>query len=826
MSSPESSDRTAPVARFERYNPHEIEPRWRQAWEESGLYRTREEPSKPKHYALMMFPYPSGNLHIGHWYAFSVPDTRARLMRMLGHSVLFPIGFDAFGLPAENAAIKHGIDPAKWTYSNIETMTEQFKRMGTMVDWSTKVATCDPEYYRWNQWFFLQFFKQGLAYKKASFVNWDPVDQTVLANEQVVDGRGERSGALVERRLMEQWHLKITEYAEELLSFEGLEWPERVRLMQTNWIGKSVGAEIDFPTDQGPVTVFTTRPDTVYGATFLVLAPEHPLVPGLTSEGQREAVQAYVEAAARETEIERQAEGREKTGVWTGSYATNPFTDEQVPVWIADYVLVTYGSGAIMAVPAHDQRDFEFARKFGLEVRPVIQPDGETLDGATMAEAYGGPGRMARSGEFDGTQAGKEAIGPIVARMEERGLARPKTTYRLRDWLISRQRYWGTPIPITYCDKCGMQPVPEEQLPVLLPPDVEFLPTGQSPLKLDPQWRFTTCPQCGRPAERDTDTLDTFVDSSWYFYRYLDPQNGESAINPAAVAKWMPVDWYTGGIEHAILHLLYARFWTKAMRDIGLVNFGEPFTRLANQGMILGEDNEKMSKSRGNVVDPDDLVADFGTDTVRLYLQFMGPWEQGAPWAPRGVEGTHRWLHRVWSLFLEAPEAGGESFTEKDLDYAINTTLAKVQEDTLGFRFNTAVAAMMELTNTLVKAKRSSIHGSEAWQRALRTFNLMLAPYAPHMAEELWRRAGNSESVHLQAWPQVDVTATQRDSFELVVQVSGKVRGRTEAPVGISQEDAIALARSLPNVQQWVAGKPVVKEIYVPGKLVNIVVKG
>jgi leucyl-tRNA synthetase len=817
--------------RVEKYNPHELEPRWRAQWEKSGLYRTNlRDSSKPKHYMPTMFPYPSGNLHIGHWYAFSVPDTRARFMRMNGHNVLFPMGFDAFGLPAENAAIKNRVDPAKWTHANIAYMTDQFKRMGTMIDWeTTRLETCDPSYYRWNQWFFVQFYKRGLAYKKESFVNWDPVDNTVLANEQVIDGRGDRSGALIERRLMAQWHLKITEYAEELLRFDGLEWPEKVRLMQTNWIGKSQGAEIDFQTGTGTLTVFTTRPDTVWGATFMVLAPEHPLVAALTTDAQRAAVEAYVDQASRASEIDRTAEGREKTGVWLGSTATNPVNGEEIPVWIADYVMVTYGTGSIMAVPFGDSRDFEFARKFQLPIRVIAKADdGTEFDADTMTEAFHGDGVLVNSGEANGMRAGKAHIGAVIQLLEKKGLGRAKTTYRLRDWLISRQRYWGTPIPIVYCEQCGEQPVPEDELPVLLPAEVEFLPTGQSPLTLLEDWKRTTCPKCGGAAVRDTDTMDTFVDSSWYFMRYLDPGNTSSALNKELVDQWMPADWYTGGVEHAILHLLYARFWTKAARDLGLVSFGEPFTRLMNQGIILGEDNEKMSKSRGNVVDPDTLVGDYGTDTVRLYLQFIGPWDQGGPWAPKGVNGLANWLGRVWNLFLETPDSNlpAENATQADLEYQLHYTIKKVADDTTAFKFNTAIAAMMEFSNFLGKAKRSALYGTPAWLEALRAFNLILAPYAPHLTEELWSLTGHTDSVHTQNYPAVDPSKLERNSFELVVQVNGKLRARVDAPTGITQADAVALARGLENVHVHVEGKETVKEIYVPGKLVNIVVKG
>jgi leucyl-tRNA synthetase len=813
--------------RIEKYNPFEVEPRWRNHWRETNLYTTDlDDSSKPKYYAFTMFPYPSGNLHIGHWYSAAIPDTRARFMRMNGYNVFFPMGFDAFGLPAENAAIKNKTDPAKWTYSNIEHMTKQFELMGTMIDWTSMLRTCDAEYYKWNQWFFVQFYKNGLAYKKESYVNWDPVDQTVLANEQVIDGRADRSGALVERRLLSQWHLQITKYAEELLDFDGIDWPERVRVMQTNWIGKSRGAEIDFVTEAGAITVFTTRPDTVYGATFMVLAPEHPLVSSLTTTAQLEAVEAYKEVASKTSEIDRSAEGKEKTGVFTGAYAKNPVTGENIPIWIADYVMITYGSGAIMGVPSGDQRDFEFARKFNLEIRVVVQPEGVSLDPATMTEAFTGDGVMVNSGKFDGMKSGKYLIDPIIDELDKMGVAKAKTTFRLRDWLISRQRYWGTPIPIIYCPTCGEQPVPEDQLPVLLPENIEFAPSGQSPLKVLEDWRKCTCPKCGGAAERDTDTMDTFVDSSWYFFRYLDPRNNDSAINVSRVKNWLPADIYSGGIEHAILHLLYARFWTKAMRDLGMIDFGEPFSQLRNQGIILGEDGEKMSKSRGNVVDPDNLVADYGADVVRMYLQFIGPWDQGGPWAPNGVNGLSNWLGRVWTIFLEQPENSSETFSIADLEFAIHSALKKVTEDTENFKFNTSIAAMMELTNTLAKARRSSVYGTPEWNETLRVLNLMLAPYAPHMAEELWARTGHTTSVHLETWPKFDVSKIVRNTFELVVQVSGKVRGKIEAQVGAGQADVIALARGIANVALFVDGKEIVKEIYVPGKLLNIVIKG
>ncbi|MEY4530412.1 MAG: hypothetical protein RLZZ156_1133 [Deinococcota bacterium] len=808
--------------RLEKYNPHEVEPRWRKHWEASKLYKTDLHSSKPKHYMPTMFPYPSGNLHIGHWYAFSIPDTRARFMRMQGFEVLFPMGFDAFGLPAENAAIKNNIDPAKWTYSNIEYMTQQFKRMGTMIDWeTTELKTCDPSYYKWNQWFFVQFYKKGLAYKKESFVNWDPVDNTVLANEQVIDGRGDRSGALIERRLMSQWHMKITDYAEELLNFDGLEWSEKVRVMQTNWIGKSVGTELDFATPAGALTVFTTRADTVFGATFMVLAPEHQMVAALTRGEKLEEVAAYQAAAKLASDIDRTAEGKEKTGVFLGSYATNPFTGKDIPIFISDYVLVTYGTGSIMGVPAQDTRDWDFAKKFNLEIIRTVK----TPEDWDENKPFTGDGVAINSDFLDGLNV-QEAKARMLQELEATGKGKAKTTFRLRDWLISRQRYWGTPIPIIYCDKCGQVPVPESDLPILLPENPEFLPTGQSPLTLLENWKNCACPKCGGAAMRDTDTMDTFVDSSWYYYRFLDPNNADSAINQDLVNKWGPADWYTGGIEHAILHLLYARFWTKAMRDLGLINFSEPFTRLMNQGIILGQDNEKMSKSRGNVVDPENLVAEYGTDTVRLYLQFIGPWDQGGPWAPKGVNGLANWLGRVWSLYFDQPDRIDENTSLSDLEYAIHYALKKVTEDTEVFKFNTSIAAMMELSNFLGKAKRSPVYNTPEWQWALETFNTMLAPYAPHIAEEIWNKTGHSSSVHLESWRSFDSSKLVKDSFELVVQVNGKVRGKTQAPSNISSAEAIALARGLESVRVYVDDKETVKELYITGRLVNLVVKG
>jgi leucyl-tRNA synthetase len=829
----------ATTGRPERYNPRDIEKKWQDRWAETGIYEVDLSADKPKYYFLTMYPYPSGNLHVGHWYAETPPDAAARYRRMQGHNVLFPLGFDAFGLPAENAAVNaaragQNVHPATLTYSQIAHMTEQYKQMGTMTDWSKTLNTCDPEYYRWNQWCFIKMFEKGLAYRSESFVNWDPVDQTVLANEQVIDGRGDRSGALVERRLMPQWDLKITDYADELLDFSGLDWPERVKLMQTNWIGRSEGAEVTFKSEQGDdLTVFTTRPDTLWGATFVVLAPEHPLVAKLTTDGQREAVEAYVHEASHKSEIDRQMEGQEKTGVFTGAYAINPVNGERVPVWIADYVLLGYGTGVIMAVPAHDERDLEFARKFNLEVRVVIQPEGAAPVAASeLSEAFTGEGVMVNSGEFDGTRAGRtgdaDGISRVIDWLEQRGVGQRKVTYRLRDWLISRQRYWGTPIPMIYCDSCGLVPEKLENLPVRLPEDVEFMPTGESPLKHHEAFLNTTCPTCGEAARRETDTMDTFMDSSWYWFRYLSPHNSEAAIDSELAAQWTPVDMYTGGVEHAILHLLYSRFFTKVLRDLGIVNSDEPFLRLRNQGMILGGNNEKMSKSRGNVADPDDLVAAYGADTVRAYLMFLGPWDQGAPWSSQGIEGVSRFLNRVWNTVMNEAAPGAPAAADgaaRELRRAVHHAIREVTEDLEEFSFNTALAELMTLQGALNRAKDAGLMGSAGWDEAVETLLLLLAPIAPHITEELWHLTGHTESIHLQSWPVHDESALTLQTVKMAVQVSGRVRGQIEVAADADQAAILAAARAEPNVARYLTDASVVREIVVPGRLVNFVVR-
>ena len=676
------------------YDPTAFEHRWQERWTETGLYKTDEDSSKSKHYALTMLPYPSGDLHVGHWYAMTPSDSRARFMRMNGYRVFFPIGFDAFGLPAENAAIKRGIHPYTWTMSNIENMRGQLRQMGAMFDFDSEVVTCDPEYYRWNQWFFVKFFEKGLAYRKEAPVDWCPKDNTTLAREQVVgvDRRCERCGTPVIKKNLAQWLFKITDYAEELLDFSKIGWPERVKTLQTNWIGRSEGAEIAFEVlGYGPIEVFTTRPDTLFGATFFVVAPEHPAVEKITTPVQADEVRAYVERAGRMSEIDRTDVTREKTGVFTGAYAVNPANGERIPVYAADYVLLGYGTGAIMAVPAHDERDLEFARKYGIEIRTVIAPP--DWGGEELTEAYAGEGTMVNSDSFDGTP-NVEGKKMVPDWLEERGAGKSAVTYRLRDWLISRQRYWGTPIPIIYCPEHGAVPVPEEDLPVLLPEDAQFMPTGESPLKLDEGFRNTTCPICGGPAERETDTMDTFMDSSWYQYRYLSPHYDEGPFDLERGREWLPVDQYTGGIEHAVMHLLYTRFFTKVMRDLGLVDFDEPMLKLFNQGIILGEDAEKMSKSRGNVVNPQEFVDRYGSDALRCFLMFIGPWNQGGPWDGRGIEGIARFLRRAYSLAAGGDSSGAQS-DPKEFDRRTARLVKKVTEDLESFRFNTALAALM-----------------------------------------------------------------------------------------------------------------------------------
>ncbi len=810
----------------DRYDPHAIEPKWRARWQSDGIDHAPDDDERPAWYALTMFPYPSGDLHTGHWYAMAPSDAAARFRRMQGYNVLFPIGFDAFGLPAENAAIQRGVDPREWTYGNIERMREQLQGMGASFDWEREIVTCDPEYYRWTQWWFLKLYERGLAYRAEAAANWCPDCQTVLANEQVLNGLCERCDDSVERRFLTQWFFRITAYAEELLDFERMDWPERITTMQRNWIGRSEGATLRFPVDvegvDQPLTVFTTRPDTVYGATFMVLAPEHDLVERITTDGQREAVEAYVSATSRVTEVERLSTEREKTGVFTGAYALNPFNGERIPIWIADYVLVTYGSGAIMAVPAHDERDFEFATEYGLEVVPVF--DHPEIDvSAPLEAAFTEGGAMINSGPFDGTPA-SEAIAAVIAHAEAEGTGAGAITYRLRDWLISRQRYWGTPIPMIHCDSCGLVPVPEEDLPVLLPEDVHFEPTGQSPLTHIEEWVNVDCPGCEATARRETDTLDTFMCSSWYQMRYVDPHNPERPFSAEAMRQWLPVDIYTGGAEHAVMHLLYTRFFWKAARDMGIVEGDEPMKRLFNQGVIVGPDGNRMSKSRGNVVAPDEQVDRHGADAFRCQLMFIGPWDQGGPYNPSGMPGIVRWLNRLWSVATEPPPDAGDGSASRELVAATQRTIRDVTGDLEGFRFNTAIARLMELTTALARARETGGVDTATWDRSVETLILLAAPLAPHIAEELWEQRGGPFSVHQQAWPEFDESLVVEETVEIVVQVNGKVRDRVTLPVDASEDDALARALESERVRNWVEEKEPRRVIYVPGKLLNIVV--
>jgi leucyl-tRNA synthetase len=849
-----TTEPTGTRTRIERYDPSAIEPRWQARWAELEMYETDLlDESRPKYYLLTMYPYPSGDLHIGHWYIVTPSDALARFRRMHGFNVFFPIGFDAFGLPAENAAIKNGGHPFTWTLQNIENMRRQFRTMGATFDWKHEVVTADPSYYMWNQWLFLRLLEAGLAYRALSSVDWCPNDGT-LAREQVegADRHCWRCGALVEKRDLEQWFLRTTAYADELLDFTGLDWPEPVRIMQTNWIGRSEGAEIDFevaPDDHQPggdlIRVFTTRPDTLFGATFMVLAPEHPLVPKLTHRDRLAEVEAYVGQARRRTEIDRLAADREKTGVAIGADAINPVNGERIPIFVADYVLATYGTGAIMAVPAHDERDFAFAVRFGLPIRRVVAPPGVEAD-ATMDDAYiahAAGERLVNSGRFDGLDA-DEGGRAIVAWLAESGRAEPKVTYRLRDWLVSRQRYWGTPIPIIYCPVDGVVPVPDDQLPVRLPETVDYAGSGDNPLNHDEAFLHVECPRCGGPARRETDTMDTFMDSSWYWFRYLSPDEPGGPVDREMTDRWTPVDQYTGGAEHAVMHLLYSRFFTKAMADCGLVRDREPFLRLFNQGQILGADGERMSKSRGNVQDPDELVARYGADTVRLFLMFMGPWDQGGPWSPTGIGGVHRFLNRVWTLVLDAhgrepgdPESGAlpagqtESEARSALRSAVHRTLRDVTADYAAFHFNTMIAKLMELANTLFRFRGTPVADAPEWDETIRLLLLMLAPAAPHIAEELWTRrlaaAGAPwVSIHNQPWPEVDPTAVVESTREIPVQVNGKLRDKVVVAADATTADIEAAVLARDRIRAILDGRAPDRIVVAGGgKLVNLVIR-
>ena len=920
---PRSRDRITLVNR--RYDHRTIESRWQRTWEDTGIYRSEVDWDRPKHYALTMLPYPSGDLHIGHWYAMTPSDARARYMRMKGHNVLFPMGFDAFGLPAENAAVQANIHPWTWTYANIERMRRQLRSMGTMIDWSREAVSCTPEYYRWTEWFFARLYEAGLAYRGEAMVNWSPTLQTVLANEQVIDGKDERTGQPVVQRMMEQWFFRITDYAEELLDFDGIDWPEPVKAMQTNWIGRSVGARVRFPVEGAdPIEVFTTRPDTLHGATFMVLAPEHPLVDVITTPEQGEAVAGYRAYATRRSELQRTDLTRDKNGVFTGGHALNPVTGRQIQVWIADYVLMSYGTGAIMAVPAEDERDWAFAERYGLPIVRTVQPP-EGFEG----KAYEGDGPSINSGFLDGLHMA-EAKEAMIDWLEDHGCGRRAIQYRLRDWLISRQRYWGSPIPIVYCQDGTTELVPDSALPVELPENVEFMPTGRSPLTYHEGF-LNTLDSEARPAKRETDTMDTFMCSSWYQLRYLSPDYEAGPFDPEEAAYWLPVDVYTGGAEHAVMHLLYTRFFTKAMRDMGLYApteqrmrahgrdpegvFDEPMTMLRNQGQVLGEeragdtvvvegrmegdrflgtsvtvvsdpvappepgdgvvgeivsrtervmavrtsgsgepvtveilpdaevripaipgantvsqlrhrlDVQRMSKSRGNVVNPDDLVEEFGADTVRTYLMFAFEWEKGGPWDSRGIRGAQRFIVDVWRLGRASYRSdSADAAATASLRRAAHQAIIKVGKDMEGFRWNTAVAELMKLRNAMNAALAERNVDPQAWSEALSILTLLLAPIAPHVTEEVWRLLGNSESVHLQPWPAADEEVAAEEIVTMVVQVNGKVRARLQVPVDISGSGALEMALAAPNVERHVAGNEIRRVIDRRPGLLSLVV--
>jgi leucyl-tRNA synthetase len=822
------------------YDYEGIETRWQKLWAEAGAFEVTEDPSRPKYYCLEMLPYPSGDIHVGHVRNYCITDVVARYKHMRGFNVLHPIGWDALGLPAENAAIQRGIHPEKWTRANIAGMKRQLQRLGFSYPWSREIATCDPEYYRWNQWFFLRMLERGIAYRKKAAVNWCPSCQTVLANEQAEGGECWRCHSKVEERELDQWFLRITAYQDQLLDdMKQLKaWPERVLLQQQNWVGRSPGAEIDFPVDGGqPLRVFTTRIDTIYGATFMVVAPEHArvdeLIAGTPDEAQTRQAIGRLRAQDRRA---RQAGQVEKEGAFTGRYATNPFSGERIPIWVGNFVLTGYGTGAIMAVPAHDQRDFEFARKYGLTVRVVIQPQGQRLDGNTMEAAHDGPGKVVNSGPFDGLDS-EEAIRKMTAHAESKGFGKGSVTYRLKDWLISRQRYWGTPIPVVYCEKDGVVGVPEKDLPVVLPPDAPFTGEGGNPLEKVPGFVQARCPRCGGPARRETDTMDTFVDSSWYFYRYISPKKTDGPFDENAVRYWFPIDLYVGGIEHAILHLIYSRFWTKVMRDLGLVPFDEPVTRLFPQGMVH-KGGEVMSKSKGNTVAPDDVVREYGADTLRLYILSVAPPELPMEWSTENIAGSHRLVQRVWrfvdryadALAREPRAAVRDELPEpaRTLHRKVHQTILKVTEEIEErFHLNNAVAAFHELTNEMgrLEAEVASGAGRPVWREALETLVLLMNPFTPHVAEEMWQRLGHTEGLVGQAKPTTDAEAAREDAVELAVQVNGKVRGRITVPREAAEADIRRLALEEPKVKEHLDGKQVVKAVVVPGRLVSLVVR-
>lgn len=811
----------------------EIDRKWQKRWEETKLYKFNPKNVDKKLYCLEMFSYPSGaKLHVGHWYNYGPTDSWARMKRMQGWEVFHPMGFDAFGLPAENYAIKTGIHPYDSTMENIRTMEKQLREMGATFDWDYEVITCLPDYYKWTQWIFLKLFEAGLAYRKKAPVNWCPSCQTVLANEQVIDGKCERCGTEVTKKDLTQWFFKITAYAEELLEkLDELDWPEKTKIMQRNWIGKSDGAEIEFKVDGKDLTfkVFTTRADTLYGATYVVIAPEHEIVDLITTEEYKQAVEEYKEYARKQSEIERLSTEKEKTGVFTGAYAIHPLTGEKLPIWIADYVLATYGTGCVMAVPAHDERDYEFATKYNLPIKRVIKGIGDVEDSLPFVEY----GVLVDSGEFAGLKS-EEARIKIVEKLKQEGRAEFKVNYRLRDWLVSRQRYWGAPIPVIHCERCGIVPVPEEDLPVELPYDVEFAPTGESPLKKHEGFMNVTCPKCGGKALRDPDTLDTFVDSSWYFLRYPDNKNDKEPFNKEWINKMLPVDKYVGGAEHATMHLLYARFVTKALRDLGYLDFDEPFKSLVHQGTILGPDGSRMSKSKGNVISPDEYIKEYGSDVFRLYLMFGFAYSEGGPWNDDGIKAISRFVNRVERFidkFIETRNNPGKTKDEmgkdeNELNYVRHYAIKGVTEDAERFQFNTAIARIMELVNALYKYDTDvEVKNIKFYEDVVADLIRLLAPFAPHFSEEMWEKLGYEYSVFNQKWPKWDEKALQRDVVEIAVQVNGKVRGRLEVPSNAPDEEVQRIALSDDKIKSYLDGKEIKKVIVVKGRLVNIVVK-
>ena len=822
-----------------KYDFKTIEEKWQKKWEADHAFKTTEDTSKPKYYALEMFPYPSGNLHMGHVRNYSIGDVVARYKKMQGFNVLHPMGWDSFGLPAENAAIKHGTPPAEWTWKNIDNMRTQLKRLGFAIDWDREVATAKEEYYKFTQWMFLQLFKNGLAYKKKSFVNWCPSCQTVLANEQVVNGKCERCKSEVGKRDLEQWFFSITKYADRLLKdIDKLGgWPDKVKSMQTNWIGKSEGAELKFRLDGSDeeLTVFTTRPDTVYGVSYMVIAPEHPIVESLISGRPEEAAcREFIKKVHGMSEIMRSSTDTEKEGVFTGRYVINPLNGQKVPLYLANYVFLDYGTGIVMGVPAHDQRDFDFAKKYNLPIEIVVQPEGQNMKGEDLTEAFAAEGIMENSGEFDGMN-NREALKKIIDYVEEKGIGERKVNFRLRDWLISRQRYWGAPIPVVYCEKCGTVPIPESELPVRLPENVKFTGQGKSPLSECEEFMNTTCPKCGGHARRESDTMDTFVCSSWYYLRYCDPHNDKMPFAKDKVDYWMNVDQYIGGVEHAILHLLYARFFTKVLYDLGYVSCEEPFENLLTQGMVL-KDGSKMSKSVGNVVSPDEIVAKYGADTARLFILFAAPPERDLDWNDTAVEGAYKFLNRVWRAvdelkpFMSDEKVVSASLNaeEKKLRFAVNASIKKVTEDFERFSFNTAISSIMEMVNELYRYKDAT--APESYSKpligeALRSLIVLLSPIVPHITQEMWESIGNDTALFDTPWPSFDESALVVSEVEIVVQINGKIRDKMTVSADLSREQMEEIAKTSDKVKSLIGDKQIVKVIAVPKKLINIVVK-